>query len=192
KMKGVDVFRYAVQVKGVGVGAHGIRSGRDYPQPHAYAASVQGGDHTSVAPEQDKVFSDSAVICMFNTVDWDTMIGLLNAVTGWRVTQDELFKEIGARVLTLQRILLLLGGPDVFWDPRRDDDNPPRFYEPLPSGPYKGSKADKSKVEELKKKYYEELGWDQYGIPREETLRKLGIETATREIKRIKKRLGIE
>jgi len=192
RMKEVDVFKYAVQVKGIAVGAHGIRSGKDYPQPHAYTASVQGGDHTSVAPEQDSVFLDSAVICSFNTVDRDTMIGLLNAVIGWRVTQDELLKEIATRVLTLQRILLLLGGPDVFWDPRRDDDNPPRFYEPLPTGPYRGSKVDKNKVEELKKKYYEELGWDEYGIPKEETLKKLGIEAAAHEVKRIKKRLGIE
>ena len=192
RMKKVDVFKYAVQVKGIAVGAHGSRSGKDYPQPHAYTASVQGGDHTSVAPEQDSVFLDSAVICSFNTVDRDTMIGLLNAVTGWRVTQDELLKEIATRVLTLQRILLLLGGPDMFWDPRRDDDNPPRFYEPLPTGPYRGSKVDKNKVEELRKKYYEELGWDEYGIPKEETLKKLGIEAAAHEVKRIKKRLGIE
>jgi len=51
KIKGIDVLKYAVQVKGIAVGAHGIRSGKDYPQPHAYAVSVQGADHTSVAPE---------------------------------------------------------------------------------------------------------------------------------------------
>lgn len=44
-----ELLRYTVQVKGVGIDAHGIRSGKDYPQPIAYAGSVQGGDHTSVA-----------------------------------------------------------------------------------------------------------------------------------------------
>ncbi|RLG83548.1 MAG: aldehyde ferredoxin oxidoreductase [Thermoprotei archaeon] len=191
KMKGVDVLKYAVQVKGVGVGAHGIRSGKDYPDLHAYASSVQGADHTSVAPEKDAVFYDSAVICWFNGVDWDTMIALLNAVTGWNATHEEIQNEIGVRVLTLQRILLLLGGPDVFWDPRIHDDNPPRFYEPLPSGPYKGKAADKREMEEKKREYYKELGWDELGIPLEETLEKLGIKKAVREVRRIKKRLGI-
>ena len=191
KLKGVDVLRYAVQVKGIGVGAHGIRSGKDYPQPHAYAAGVQGADHTSVAPEQDKVFYDSAVICIFNLADWDTMIALLNAVTGWNVTRDEIFKEIGPRILSLQRILLLLGGPDAYWDPRIHDDNPPRFYEPLPTGPYKGKAANRKEVEEKKREYYKELGWDELGVPTEETLRRLGIEDAIRDVERIRKRLGI-
>ena len=132
------------------------------------------------------------MICTFNAVDWDTMIGLLNTVTGWKVTQDEIFKDIGTRVLTLQRILLLLGGPDVFWDPRKDDENSPRFYEPLPTGPYKGKTANREEVKKKKKEYFKELGWNEYGIPTEETLKKLGIEAVLREVKRIKKRLNIE
>ncbi|MEM2027706.1 MAG: aldehyde ferredoxin oxidoreductase N-terminal domain-containing protein, partial [Candidatus Bathyarchaeia archaeon] len=43
EMKGVDVTKYAVHVKGVEVGAHGTRSGLDF-NPIAYACSPQCGD----------------------------------------------------------------------------------------------------------------------------------------------------
>ncbi len=193
-----DVLRYAVQVKGVGLGAHGIRSRRDYPQPIAYAASVQCGDHTSVAglpvdseeSEVSSVFADSAVVCMFTAVEENTMLRFLNAVTGWGVTREELYGTIGPRILALQRILLLLGGPDVRWDPRVHDDNPPRFYEPLPSGPYAGSSASREEVSRSLAEYYGQLGWDELGVPTEETLRRLGLEDAVEVAREIRRELG--
>jgi len=88
--------------------------------------------------------------------------------------------------------LLLLGGPDIYWDPRKDDDIPKRFYEPLPSGPKKGSAPEKKEVEETKKKYYEFLGWDELGIPTEETLEKLGLKDELLPlIKKIRERIKI-
>ncbi|MEM1911394.1 MAG: aldehyde ferredoxin oxidoreductase C-terminal domain-containing protein [Sulfolobales archaeon] len=193
-----DVLKYAVQVKGIGVGAHGIRSRKDYPQPIAYAASVQGGDHTSVAglpanSEESEVWSaflDSAVICMFTSVEEDTVLKFLNAVTGWSVTKDELYGTIGPRILSLQRILLLLGGPDVRWDPRKHDDNPPRFYEPLPTGPYAGSLVPREEVSKNLVEYYRQLGWDDLGIPTEETLRKLGLYDAVDVVRALRRELG--
>jgi len=201
KRKGLpveDVLKYAVQVKGIGVGAHGIRSRKDYPQPIAYAASVQGGDHTSVAglpanseeSEVWSVFLDSAVICMFTSVEEDTVLKFLNAVTGWSVTKDELYGTIGPRILSLQRILLLLGGPDVRWDPRKHDDNPPRFYEPLPTGPYAGSLVPREEVSKNLVEYYRQLGWDDLGIPTEETLRKLGLYDAVDVVRALRRELG--
>lgn len=201
KRKGLpveDVLKYAVQVKGIGVGAHGIRSRKDYPQPIAYAASVQGGDHTSVAglpanSEESEVWSaflDSAVICMFTSVEEDTVLKFLNAVTGWSVTKDELYGTIGPRILSLQRILLLLGGPDVRWDPRKHDDNPPRFYEPLPTGPYAGSLVPREEVSKNLVEYYRQLGWDDLGIPTEETLRKLGLYDAVDVVRALRSELG--
>ena len=202
KLKGVredEILRYAVQSKGIGIGAHGIRSKKDYPQPIAYAASVQGGDHTSVAglpvdssdSETWSVFLDSAVICMFLATDDETMLDYLNSITGWKLGREELYKEVGPRILSLQRIMLLLGGPDIYWDPRVHDDNPPRFYEPLPSGPYKGMKASREEVEKMKKEYYTGMGWDEYGIPTEDTLKKLKIGDAIRAVRKIRERLGL-
>jgi aldehyde:ferredoxin oxidoreductase len=72
--------------------------------------------------------------------------------------------------------MLLLGGPDAKWKPKVDDDNPPRFWEPLPSGPYKGKKLDRKKFEADRLKYYNAVGWDENGLPTAETLRRLGLE----------------
>ncbi|MGQ9595781.1 MAG: aldehyde ferredoxin oxidoreductase C-terminal domain-containing protein [Thermoproteota archaeon] len=50
EMKGLNLLKYAVQEKGVAIGAHGIRSRKDFISSKiAYACSVQAGDHTSPA-----------------------------------------------------------------------------------------------------------------------------------------------
>ncbi|WP_324735278.1 aldehyde ferredoxin oxidoreductase C-terminal domain-containing protein [Thermococcus sp. SY098] len=200
EMKGSDALRYAVHVKGIGVGAHGIRSDLDYTKDISYAASVQGGDHTATAGlparsyegELVNAFYDSAVICMFVTKPgFERILEFGNAVTGFDLTPEKWFNEAGLRIIHLQRILLLLGGPDVYWDPRKDDDNPPRFYEPLPSGPVKGKAPTRDDIRGKLKQYYQEIGYDENGIPKEEILEELGIGEAKREVKRIKKRLGL-
>lgn len=179
EMKGIDVMPYAIHVKGIEVGAHGIRSGKDYPTPIGYAASPQGGDHTSTTRDAYEdmtwsVFGDSAVICSFcfhNPLIWD----FARAVTGWDISKHRWCTEHGRRIQTLQQVLLLLGGPDVYWDPDRDFDNPSRFYEPLPSGPYQGMAADRETVETMKRDYFKAMGWDERGIPTRETLERLGL-----------------
>ena len=80
------------------------------------------------------------------------------------------------KILQLQRAMLLLGGPDLKWDPKIHDANPPRFYEPLPSAPYKGKTVNRAKGEEEKRRQYEAVEWDKNGIPKTETLRTLKLE----------------
>ena len=199
ELKKIDLSKYAVQTKGIGLGAHGIRSRKDYPSVIGYAVSVQGGDHTSVHspyPQYSEdwfVFYDSAVICSFNSyaLAGEFLIDFLNAVTGWNVTIEEWHNVIKKRILSIQRILLLLGGPDWRWDPRRDDDQPPRFYEPLPSGPYKGAKIYREEVEAEKKKYYRRMGWNEHGIPKREELERLGLRGLVPAVNKIKTRLGL-
>lgn len=194
KIKRKDLTSYAIHVKGVAIGAHGIRSGRDFPSIISYACSVQGGDHTSLAyvptenrnSELDAVFNDSGVICMFNTfsvgkeVIWD----FFDAVTGWATAQKEWYETNGLRILQLQRAMLLQGGPDLKWKPGVGDDNPPRFYEPLPSGPYKGRTVKKVAFEEEKNEYYEAVGWDKNGLPKPETLRKLKLQDVETKLRK--------
>jgi len=185
KMKGKNVMQYVVQEKGVALGAHGIRSGEDYTTDISYACSVQAGDHTSVAyepidhgdSELTMILHDSGVYCWFNTfelpeVKWD----FIKAVTGWEIGPEEWYQTTALRILHLQRALLLLGGPDIRWKPRVHDDNPPRFYEPLPSGPYAGKKVDRAEFEQSRKEYYQAAGWDENGIPKAEVLKRLGLE----------------
>jgi len=184
-LKGIEVMEYCVCAKGLALGAHGIRSGLDYPPIIAYACSVEGGDHTSVAglppgkmtSEFMWGFADSAVICGFNLKEeqYELAWEMLRAITDWNITMEEWNSILGPRMLSIQRLMLLLGGPDIFWSPR-DDDNPTRFYEPLPSGPRRGCAVKKEEVLNAKRKYFEELGWDENGVPKSSTLRRLAVD----------------
>jgi len=196
RLKKVDVLEYAVQSKGIGIGAHGIRSGKDYPEAIAYACSVQGGDHTSIAAlpirgsgsELWGIFDDSAVYCNFNRFGLKRKVKLdfYKAVTGRNLTVYGWCNRKASKILHLQRAMLLLGGPDLKWNPEIHDDNPPRFYQPLPSGPHKGKAAKKSKVEEDKREYYKQVGWDENGIPESKALRKLGLRDVDKALSRMR------
>jgi aldehyde:ferredoxin oxidoreductase len=197
KTKGVNVLKYAVQSKGIGIGAHGIRSGKDYPHIISYACSVQGGDHTSTAslPLSDpgselwEIFNDSAVYCNFNSfgVKRKVKFDFYDAVTGLQLSPEEWRDPKALRIMQLQRAMLLLGGPDLTWNPKIHDDNPPRFYEPLPTGPYHGKTPQRKNVEKAKKEYYKEAGWDEKGIPRPAVLKKLGLQDVDKKLRKLRR-----
>lgn len=180
EMKGVDCMPYAVHVKGIEIGAHGTRSDKDYTHDISYAVSVQGGDHTSAASDgfrdqSGSIFNDCAVVCSFCGSSQNIMFDYAKAVTGFNISVDSWRRNQGPRITTLQKALLLMGSPKLNWEPVKDDDNPPRFYEPLPSGPYKGKTTDKELVNQNRSTYFETLGWDERGIPTKETLEKYGL-----------------
>lgn len=194
KIKGVDLSSYVVAEKGVSIGAHGIRSGRDFGTNISYACSVQAGDHTSMAGlpvdssgEVSDVLHDSGVYCSFNTfaVEEDLIFEFLVSVTGWKITREEWYKKMGLRILQIQRAMLLLGGPDAKWNPEKDDENPPRFYEPLPTGPYAGKTTDRKKFADSKQEYYEAVGWDKRGIPKPEMLQRLGLQDVEEKLRAV-------
>jgi aldehyde:ferredoxin oxidoreductase len=197
QMKKTNVLPYAVVAKGMGIGAHGIRSGKDYPENIAYACSVQGGDHTSTAglpldgPESEigEIFNDSGVFCNFNSFGLrrNLKFEFYTAVTGLKLTRKDWYKTKGLKILQLQRAMLLIGGPDAEWTPKTDDDNPPRFYEPLPSGPYKGKTVDRSEMKERVKDYYTAAGWDENGVPKSRTLKKLNLIDVDKELEKLRK-----
>jgi aldehyde:ferredoxin oxidoreductase len=194
EMKGQDLLKYVIHVKGIEIGAHGTRSDADYTHDISYGPNVQGGDHTSVAVDgyselSAAVFTDSAVLCnfCFYGVPQELVFDFAKGVTGFPITREIWRTVHGPRIVTLQKALLLMGGPDVFWEPIKDDDNPSRFYEPLPSGPYKGRVTDKALVEEKRATYFETLGWDERGIPKKETLDKLGLSDLESSMKKFRK-----
>ncbi|MEM2574784.1 MAG: aldehyde ferredoxin oxidoreductase C-terminal domain-containing protein [Candidatus Jordarchaeales archaeon] len=191
KLKPEEVLNYAVQVKGVAVGAHGVRSGADFlVEEISYACSVQCGDHTSVARlplnhrfgEPLSILHDSAVYCSFNTfpIAEQEIFQFYEAVTGWKLTPEEWYHEKAPRIIHIQRATLLLGGPDAKWT-GQDDKNPPRFNQPLPSGPHKG-KTPAETFNRKRKEYYEALGWNEHGTPKKETLRKLGLKNVEEKL----------
>jgi len=192
-MKGVNVLPYAVHAKGIEIGAHGTRSDADFlAHDISYAVNVQGGDHTNAASDgyrelSGSVFADSAVFCNFCRTPQPLIFDFAKAVTGFHITQESWRRVNGPRIVTIQRTLLLLGGPDFFWEPLVDDDNPPRFYEPLPPGPYKGRTTSRELVEKKRRAYFDTLGWDERGIPTKETLDKLGLSDVDAQLKRLRK-----
>jgi aldehyde:ferredoxin oxidoreductase len=193
EMKGMnpeELLKYAIHVKGIEVGAHGTRSDADYTHDISYAASVQGGDHTSVAVDgyndmSGALFFDCAVYCMFTSrgPSQELQFEFAKAVTGFPITIESWRKVNGPRIITLQRALLLMGGPDVTWKPLEDDENPDRFYEPLPSGPYKGKTTDKERVDIRRQAYFETLGWDEYGVPKDDALERLNLSSLKKVMK---------
>jgi aldehyde:ferredoxin oxidoreductase len=192
EMKGMDLMPYVVQEKGMAIGGHGIRSEKDFISSQiGYACSTQGGDHGSQARyppigetgELSAILHDSAVYCMFaKSVDNEEVFKFYAAITGQEMTPEEWYGKKALRILQIQRTLLLLAGPDVTWKPKVDDDNPSRFWEPMPSGPYKGKKLDRAAFEKVRADYYSEIGWDKNGVPTQETLSTLGLEDVNSKI----------
>lgn len=110
---------------------------------------------------------------------------LLEAITGVRYTWDDLYNAAD-RVYALIRAYWVreLGGK---WG--RHMDYPPKrwFTEGLKSGPYRGQHLDREKYDGLLSEYYRIRGWDERGIPKKETLRKLGLEEVIPELEKVTK-----
>jgi aldehyde:ferredoxin oxidoreductase len=196
EMKETEVLKYAIHLKGMAIGAHGLRSGKDMVTPTSigYSVSVQAGDHTSSAAlpidgrgsELRSIMSDSGVYCNFTTftLAFAQIASFYQAVTGWELTKERWFSEKALRILQLQRTVSLLGGPDAEWRSKQDDTLPSRFWEPLPSGPFKGESIDKKTFEKLKSEYYTAVGWNEEGVPTSEILQKLGLKDVESKLKK--------
>jgi aldehyde:ferredoxin oxidoreductase len=82
---------------------------------------------------------------------------------------------VGERICTLERLILIgncLGKPD--------DTLPSRYFnEPVQEGPAKGEFIDRMQFRQILDEYYDLHGWDKRGVPRESTLRRLGLQGIT-------------
>ena len=88
-------------------------------------------------------------------------------VTGRDVDLDELMR-VGARMSNLKRVFNVRCGIT-----RKDDTLPPRLLkEPRPEGGAAGYLPD---LETMLAEYYDYRGWDADGVPRSETLERLGL-----------------
>ena len=114
---------------------------------------------------------DSMVMCTFSRYEFDNerRFRFVEAVKGWSLSEAETVR-LADRIYTLERLFKLREGLT-----RKDDTLPWRsLNEPIPDGPSKGNTVPLAR---MLAEYYEERGWDKTtGIPRRETLRRLGIE----------------
>lgn len=95
-----------------------------------------------------------------------TLTGLFNSVTGLKLSQAE-FLQAGERIHTLERLMNTREGIS-----RKDDTLPARFLR-------EGRACDPLKrtvpLEAMLEEYYRLRGFDDQGIPREQTLSRLGL-----------------
>lgn len=99
----------------------------------------------------------------------EKLMDLLNSATGWDVSVDEAM-EVGERGINMARMLNYQLGLDL-----STEDLPERLYQPLENGAKKGVTMDREKFIDMRNHYFEIMGWDENGKPREATLRRLEI-----------------
>lgn len=107
---------------------------------------------------------------------------LFSLATGADTTEEEL-------LIAAQKVQVLERAFDVTRGIRRKDDTlPKRMFETVvPGGPLKGERLDKEKFDKMLSEYYVISGWDEDGVPGEETFRKYGLLS---ELQVFKQRLG--
>ncbi|HEY5730519.1 MAG TPA: aldehyde ferredoxin oxidoreductase family protein [Anaerolineales bacterium] len=122
---------------------------------------------------------DSVELCQFVYGPAWTLYGpaetveMINAVTGWGVTVDEL-QEVGARRLNLFRTFNAREGLD-----RKADKLPKKFFKALKGeGPTAGIALTHEELDSAIDEYYKLAGWTANGVPTPETLKKHDIEWA--------------
>lgn len=119
---------------------------------------------------------DSLELCQFVWGPAWTLYGpketaeMVNAVTGWDVTIDELM-VVGERRLNMMRTFNAREGLD-----RKNDKLPRKFFKPLKgTGPTAGVALDIEEFEEALDHYYKLNGWTQNGVPTREKLQELNL-----------------
>jgi aldehyde:ferredoxin oxidoreductase len=147
--------------------------------------SYEGKARMVAVSEKWFVIPDCLEICRMLTKGFVSpgMLGfkdhadLLRAVTGIDMSGDELM-EAAERIITLERLYNLREGLK-----REDDTLPKRYFEEVsePAGIVGGNKVDRDKFSKMLDEYYEYLGWNRKGVPKKDSLRRLGLEKINNE-----------
>ena len=156
-----------------------------------YAVSPTGADHMQgmhdanqfdVGP--DKVrrflysqywssFRNCAGMCVFLPYMRTQYPDIIQALTGWNVTEWELMK-VGERGLNLSRVFNVREGFT-----KADDVFPKRIHEAFTSGPLKDIGYGEEKLSNAVSMYYGMAGWDtETGVPQRGKLMELDVEWA--------------
>ncbi|RLB28883.1 MAG: aldehyde:ferredoxin oxidoreductase [Deltaproteobacteria bacterium] len=120
---------------------------------------------------------DALGFCRFLTVfssphapQYQQFSKLIALSTGLSFTPKDL-RTIGERIYTLERMMLIKDGFS-----RQDDTLPKRYFnEPIPEGPAQGQVILRKEFNKILDKYYRLHGWDENGVPKKNTLKRLGI-----------------
>jgi aldehyde:ferredoxin oxidoreductase len=157
-------------VKGLEIAMHDPRQRTEYGRSVriSYATSPSGGDHM-LSHLPPRSMRNTVGMCFFLRYDDPKMLDIVNAVTGWGLTQQEL-TDIGERSLALARLFNEREGFVA-----RDDRLPEQAMKPHVSGPLSKVRLDPDDLAAQVRAYYTARGWDDEGHPKAETLERLGI-----------------
>jgi aldehyde:ferredoxin oxidoreductase len=194
-----DAYKYAVHIKGMEMSGYDIRGlktaalgyavsfrGADHNRHGAYSPDVSGKVNRFKAEkgrgklvrETEDLYAviDSLIVCKFSRgtyfEGYKDLAALYNAVTGIEMTAEELQKA-GERINNLGRLFNIREGLS-----RKDDTLPWKVMNvPIPDeGIAKGSFVSQADLDLLLDDYYEVRGWTKNGVPKVDTLTKIGME----------------
>jgi aldehyde:ferredoxin oxidoreductase len=156
--------KFLTTVKGMEMAMH---DPRHMPVMRAsYLMAPTGGDHMRQSGNRNGVRNQIGM-CHFLAYEDDQMLTILNTVTGWNATQEDVVTT-AHRGMALTRLFNLREGFT-----RADDRLPERFGEALP----KHAGLTREQQDKIVTDYYVEYGWDPAtGVPTRDTIRKLEIE----------------
>lgn len=192
-----DATRYLHGAKGLEFAAHSPRGLKG--MSIGYATSTRGGSHHDTRPtlqyqghHSDSIdgtaefaarsqhftaVGDSLTQCRFvSEGGWGERLNeqyrdALNYATGWNLSLADL-EEIGERIYNLERLINVERGIAS----RETDTLPYRvMHEPIPDGPSSGMYCPPDELDRMLDEYYAYRGWSSAGIPKEETVKRLGL-----------------
>ena len=104
---------------------------------------------------------------IFGGMTVEPLVKVLNLVTGWDFSKED-FLEAGERIFNLKRLYNIREGIS-----RKDDTLPPRILNHPRGG---GAGNNLPDLNKMLNEYYQIRGWDEFGIPTKETLKRLELE----------------
>ena len=192
-----EIVQYAQGCHRYAQPAHGTRSNKDR-NPLEYVTVIRPCEHTgggsgafmardlagAIKGQNFEAVTNSLVICAFASTYggfyvWENTLELVKAATGWTDFDLDALNRVGDRYYALGRLFSLHSLR--IKDPLEDWDKtfPPRWFEPLPEGPYKGAASvyngDPEAMLADLREYYKLRGWTEKGVPTKEKLEELGI-----------------
>ena len=123
-----------------------------------------------------RMFDDCLGTCRIASTDPKLQLECLNAVTGWELKLEDVFR-IGRRVVNQLRVFNFRHGM------KREDERPSKRYGSVPvDGPAKGYNP-MEKWEGMLDSYYKLMGWDaDTGKPLPDTLKQLDLEELIKDL----------
>ena len=128
---------------------------------------------------QWRLFLDSVSICSFVRWNYNQVIDMVRATTGWNTSLAEA-SMVGERIVTMARAFNMREGLTA-----ADDQLPKRFFSPTPRGALKETAIDPAAMHKAIHTFYRMMGWnDQTGVPTAEKMQELGIGWAVESLAR--------